>query len=342
LFASGISEIIARVRLTTRPTRWTLLARLTLGTAPCALFVVWFSSGIVMMHQSYPVLTLTEKVAPMPPLDCARCVVPPAAVLAAAGTHSPRGPVRLGMPGDRTVWHTVDTTGHWIAVHANDGRAVGSLSAVGTASLALAHVPSTRRASFAGELTDADQWTLSRSVRSQMPLHRFDLDDPAGTRVYVAPGAAEIVSASTRRERVLTRIGAIPYWIYPTMLQRHAEARSGAVILLSGLGTVMSLTGLAIGVWQWRWRRRPTTRLTRRTPYRDLVLRWHHVLGLGFGLVTTTWVFSELMSMNPGDWSPGSSPTARQRTAVAGGPVMVEMVSRTAADAWAELRAAGP
>lgn len=330
-----------RVRLVSRVKRWTLLVHLSLGTTLCVLFVAWFVSGIVMMYQSYPALTLAEKVAAMPPLDCTRCVVPPAAALDAAGTRTPIGPLRLGMLGERPVWRTIDTSGRWIAVFADDGRAVGPLAPEHTARLARAQAPTATRATLAGVLSDADQWTLTRSVRSQMPLHRFDLDDPAGTRVYVAPWSGEAFSASTRRERALSWIGAIPHWIYPTMLRRHAEAWSWTVIVLSGLGTVMSLAGLAIGVWQWRWRLRTTSRLTRRTPYRDVMMRWHHLLGLGFGLVTTTWVFSGLMSMNPGGWSPGSSPTRPQALAVAGGPVTVDAVTRSAADAWRTLRSEG-
>jgi hypothetical protein len=49
--------------------------------------------------------------------------------------------------------------------------------------------------------------------------------------------------------------------------------------------------------------------------------RWHYILGYGFGLVTFTWIFSGLASMNPGNWSPGPEPTLSERQAFAGGPL---------------------
>ena len=50
-------------------------------------------------------------------------------------------------------------------------------------------------------------------------------------------------------------------------------------------------------------------------------MRWHHYAGLIFGVVTTTWIFSGLLSMDPWDWHPSTAPTRDQRTRVAGGPL---------------------
>jgi hypothetical protein len=36
-----------------------------------------------------------------------------------------------------------------------------------------------------------------------------------------------------------------------------------------------------------------------KTPYRTGMMRWHHLFGLVFGIITFTWIFSGLMSMNP-------------------------------------------
>ncbi|MCU0648159.1 MAG: PepSY domain-containing protein [Gemmatimonadaceae bacterium] len=311
--------------------RWTILLHLYLGAALCLLFVVWFVSGVVMMYQSYPGLTLREKVAAMPALDCAGCRLSPEDAMARAGVRTLNGPLRLGMLLDRPVWRMQDSAGRWTAVRADDGTSLGVLSPQAAAPIATAFVGGAAGrvldatpgvvAHYHGTLHDADQWTLTRTVRQQMPLYRFDLSDAAGTRVYVSPRSGEVLSASTRRERWVSMIGAIPHWIYPTILRRHAAAWSWVVIALSGIGTAMCLAGLAIGIWQWRWRRRGRRSSRARTPYRDAMMRWHHMLGLLFGVVTTTWVFSGLMSMNPGRWSPGSAPTAEQRLVMSGGAV---------------------
>jgi hypothetical protein len=50
-------------------------------------------------------------------------------------------------------------------------------------------------------------------------------------------------------------------------------------------------------------------------------MRWHHYAGLIFGIVTTTWIFSGLLSMDPWDWHPSTAPTREARQRVSGGPI---------------------
>jgi hypothetical protein len=324
--------------------RWTLRVHLYLGTVLCALFAVWFVSGVVMMYQSYPGLTTAERFAAMLPLDCRDCVVTPAQAIRAAGL--PRGDyaMRLGMYRTRPVWRVADARNRWRAVYADRAAPVTALSPAASVQLALAYAgPRAQVAHYHGTLQDADQWTLTRTVRDQMPLHRVDVRDGLGTRVYISPTSAEVVSASTRRERILSWFGAIPHWIYPSMLRRHAEAWTWLVIALSGLGTIMSVSGLAVGMWQFRWRRRLGRDGTAaaRTPYREAMMRWHHLLGLGFGGFACTWVFSGLMSMNPGDWSPGTNPSAAQRRGWSGGDVALDSVTVAPSTAWQAFRAVG-
>ena len=320
-----------------------VLLHLYAGAALCVLFVSWFVSGVVMMYQGYPGLTARERYAAMPALQCAHCVIGPIDALAAAGIVNGTTSPRLGMLRERPIWRAMDSTGRWLGVFADDGTRLAPVSPTAGADIAKAFLGEPVSVRYRETLVDADQWTLTRTVRNQMPLHRYDAGDAAGTRLYVSVHGGEVVSVSTRRERWLSWIGAIPHWIYPTLLRRHAEGWAWLVIALSGLGTVMSLAGVAIGVWQWRWRARRGTR-QRRTPYRDLMMRWHHILGLLFGMVTCTWVFSGMMSMNPGSWSPGSSATATQRIAWMGGPLVPDTAAARAvpvAMAWRLLSGAG-
>ena len=68
-------------------------------------------------------------------------------------------------------------------------------------------------------------------------------------------------------------------------------------------------------------------------------MRWHHYAGLIFGVVTTTWIFSGLLSMDPWDWHPSTAPTRDQRARVAGGSIDAADLSlerlRKAIDAFA-------
>lgn len=71
---------------------------------------------------------------------------------------------------------------------------------------------------------------------------------------------------------------------------------------------LLTLSGLWIGLLRWNFKRRPGKPSV---PYRGL-MHWHYFTGIFFGIGTLTWVFSGLVSMNPGDFNtPSQSPAER-------------------------------
>ena len=88
-------------------------------------------------------------------------------------------------------------------------------------------------------------------------------------------------------------LGAVTHWIYPTVLRQYPAAWAQVVIWLSLISLFLVITGLVIGILHFR--RGPGGRAS---PFRGMTL-WHHLSGLIFGLLTLTWLFSGLMSMNP-------------------------------------------
>lgn len=92
----------------------------------------------------------------------------------------------------------------------------------------------------------------------------------------------------------------------------HCHVRSGP-----GLGCLAALTEPAL----LRLRRQPSA-----SPYAGW-MAWHHYAGLLFGVVSLTWVFSGLLSMDPWDWHPSTGPTRQQRSAFAGGAYAIDTVS---------------
>jgi len=87
------------------------------------------------------------------------------------------------------------------------------------------------------------------------------------------------------------------HWLYMLRQQNTDPVWTWTLIGLSALGVLSAVTGMVNGVQRWRFNGRYKSGA--RTPYREFAMRWHHVLGLAFGLVLCTWMFSGLMSMNP-------------------------------------------
>ena len=293
-----------------------------LGIAGCLLFVAWFASGIVMMYARMPILSAEERLARLGGLDLATARVSPAAIVEREQL-APTG-IRIAMLRGRPVYR--------MALGQREATAFGDtgelLNPVGpdeAVAIARDFFPEhTETIAYGSRLLDSDQWTLSSTVRSLMPLHRIDIGDPAGSELYVAESTGEPVLKTTHNGRVWGYLGAVIHWIYFTPLRRQATLWAQSIIWVSIAGCVMCLTGLVWGVWRFspvgRFRLK---RQLSHSPYAGMML-WHHYAGLAFGVTTFTWILSGLLSMDPWDWHPGTAPTttarSSQRRTAAHGP----------------------
>jgi hypothetical protein len=84
-------------------------------------------------------------------------------------------------------------------------------------------------------------------------------------------------------------------WRTAVVLHRYLGIAIGLLMVIwtSLLGTFLTGVGLILGVFQFK-----RGRDGRLSPYRRWFY-WHHVVGLVFGVLTLTWVFSGLVSINP-------------------------------------------
>jgi hypothetical protein len=273
-----------------------------LGAASCLLLLMWFASGAMMVFVEFPQWTRAEDLAHAPPLRAAR-LLPLAAV---AGAEAIDG-ARLGMFGDRPIWRLAHD-GNERSVMADDGSALAPLSAQHAAAEVSHRLGATVSAAGAQRVDEPDQWTVHPSARSQLPAWRFEIE-PDATQVYVSMRSGAIAQHTTRTERVLAWLGAIPHWIYPALLVRQRGVWNDVVLALAGLGACACVLGLCAGALAWRVR----------GAFKNPWSRLHHTLGLLFGVLGCTWTLSGALSLQPLDWSPGPWPTPRERARLAGG-----------------------
>lgn len=293
-----------------------------LGLLFCLLFTLWFVSGIVMVYKRMPRLSAEERLQRLPVLDFTGARLTPAEVWQQRGVADPPEKVRLGMFGQRPIYHLLSRTDGWVSVFADTGELLPPVSAEGAIQVVSSIFPeSIGKREYLGVVAIADQWTLSSALRQFKPLHKVAIDDEAGTVLYVSQVTGELVMKTTREGRFWGWMGAVIHWIYFTPLRQRVELWRNVIIYGSLVGCLLCLSGILVGLWRYRTRKR--YRIGGResgSPYAGM-MRWHHYLGLIFGLVTFTWILSGLFSMNPGKWSPGSSPTAAQIKAASGGPL---------------------
>lgn len=299
-----------------------LLLHRYLGIGLGVLMALWCLSGVVMIYVPFPMITESERLATLPPINWTRCCV-----LEGPGAPPESTPVQsfqLEMLGDVPVVRLVLADGTVRLTNPQDGRVLAGIERreayAAAAQFGMSRNLSLRDARY--ELIDHDQWTVG-GFRADRPLHWFAFEDTAGTEIYVSSRTGKVIQLTTRGQRFWSWLGAVPHWLYPSILRQHPQVWAQVVIWTSLLGTFLTVTGLYIGVSHLR-RRRSDGAIA--SPYRGLMY-WHHVPGLIFGAFALTWVVSGLLSMNP--W--GLMETqgfSEDRERLAGAPVTIADVAR--------------
>ena len=267
-----------------------------LGVVLALLFLFWFVSGVVLYFVPFPGLSQTERLTGLAPLN-----LPKGCCLTADQASNSAGlkvsDARLGMHEGKAVWRLLgkplgdsEAAPQWRAVDAQTGQILPALSA--DAARKVAETFSGKKA-VQSELLERDQWTVPQGLNPYRPLQRVQMEGPEGLELYVSPGSAEVIRDTRRAERFWNWLGAVPHWIYFTELRRYPNAWHNVVVWLSIPGVLLAVTGIVLGTWHLFINR------TRWIPYRQWWMRWHHITGLVAAIVTLTWIFSGLLSMNP-------------------------------------------
>lgn len=270
-----------------------------LGIVIGALMTVWCLSGFVMMYSPYPRLAPDEQLQGLAPVQRA---VPWRWDGIALPGDMPLSSARIEMSGAKAVLRVTPALdpGRLIArmratpegFDLTTGRPSAPTSQAQAMVVANAfgqHTGIDGAALTASPVT-IDQWTVQTARRNQ-PLWRVDY--AGGDSAYVA-GSGEVVQHTTRSERFWGWLGAVPHWLYPTLLRQNGPLWSQVVIWTSIAGCFLTITGMWVGIV--RVRRNRAGQLA--SPYRG-IWWWHHMAGLFFGVLTLTWVASGLFSMNP-------------------------------------------
>ena len=271
--------------------RYVFLLHRYAGMALGLVISLWCLSGIVMMYVQYPEMSPADKAGVLERLDLAECCQQSLdRLISREAIDSLRIEAMRGIPVLRIVY----ASGNRQTIDLRSGTLLGRLDARAAADVAgsFARVNGIDRYRAAGAL-ERDQWTVYGAYNAHRPLYKFIADDNAGTQWYVSSVTGEVVQTTTAYQRFWNWFGAVPHWLYPTVLRQHTFAWSQTVIWLTILATFLTLFGVYVGLRQLRSRRSG-----RYSPYRGAAL-WHHYAGLFFGGLMLTWLVSGFFSMNP-------------------------------------------
>jgi len=283
-----------------------------LGIVLCLFMALWFVSGVVMMYVGYPKLATSERLVALPTLSTADCCIDLDRVMAALASQGKPRSLRLTSVAGHPTFIASLEKNRYLAIDAQGGQALGPIPAAEARAAATAFMPG-YAATYLGQIEE-DAWTHSRALDGHRPLHLLEMvpgpdvqsGDSAGkTLLYVSSSTGEVVRDASANERTWNWLGAWLHWLYPLRGGPVDGWWNEIIIYTSLAATLLTLTGLVVGLL--RWRRQPYTNGSR-SPYRKPMLRWHHWLGLIFGLLSFTWILSGLLSVNPWKVFDGGAP----------------------------------
>ena len=263
-----------------------------LGIALGLVMSIWCLSGIVMMYVQYPEMSALDEARSLEPLDLAGCCILPADLEGA--DRSALDAYRIEMMAGRPVLRLDQSSGEQRYMDLATGSFLTELSEreATTVAKSFAMTAGVDSYRFAG-LVERDQWTVYGAYDVYRPFYKFIGDDDSVTAWYVSSQTGEVVQFTTGSDRFWNWLGAVPHWLYPTLLRQHTYLWSQVVIWLTIFCTFLTVLGIYVGIRQYRSRRSG-----RRSPYKGAAL-WHHYAGLFFGVLTLTWLVSGFFSMNP-------------------------------------------
>ena len=284
-----------------------------LGIATCLIFAAWFASGAILLFQPFPSLGKVEAGAMGEPIATDGMKIDPARALQLAGPGATglRLVERAGAPA--YLARTAATT---VAIDARTGAQLGPISARQAASIVEAG--GFRTTQVEGPFA-YDQWIVHNQFDAVRPFFRVDLDDQAGTQLYVSAVTGEIVQRTTFGERAWNWGGAVLHWVYVTPLRSNFTAWDQTVWWLSLVAMLVAIAGTVVGIIRTvavKRARRPGL-----TFFRLKWLRWHHLLGLFASIFVLGWILSGWLSMDHGRLFSRGQPLPTQQAHYAGMPL---------------------
>lgn len=259
----------------------------TLGTVFSILFVLWFFTGFVMIYHNFPKISDQQKFSGLYPLyyDLQNYTHP--SILNADSLEY------LAVKAKSTGYFDFEyQQGKQYCIVTGDD----SVSHRQSFNNIYAYASNVNSAPIirVDTLQNLDRWIPYRQSMEDYPVYKFYYDDEKKTELYVSSQTGEGLQYTNSESRFWAWIGAIPHWLYIANLRHYTDAWRTVVIVLSGIGSLVCVTGIVLGFRAFHKRNKRNK--TFKSPYKS-IYKWHHVLGFIFGLFVFTFAFSGMMSL---------------------------------------------
>lgn len=262
-----------------------------LGTTLSILFVLWFLSGFVMIYHNFPRISNAQIYQGLAYIDINRLESCDSLLFAQSQRE------------DILSWTLkAKTDGNFlIETKTKDNSYLTDISGQSVDRYSFSEIYdyasrlNTATINRIDTINNLDRWLPYDKSKADFPAYKFYYGDSLQSQLYVSSLSGEGIQYTNSDSRFWAWVGAIPHWLYIANLRHSTDLWKGLVIGLSGIGSLLCITGLILGFRSFYKRYKQKKEI--RSPYRKFEYKWHHILGFTFGIFVFTFAFSGMMSL---------------------------------------------
>ncbi len=273
------------------------------GTVMSIVFLIWFLSGFVLIFTGFPHSSRAKKFKHLKPLTYAEVKsidsVPQVA----------KSKVELEKLEETAVFRIYKGRKSQKIYNATTLQQYNDF----TANDAIRIVENYMQSSVKNiqKNTELDMWMPWSYYSTVLPIYECEMDDEKNSVVYLSSKTGTIVQNTNTKSRWLAYVGAIPHWVYFKNIRKQKGLWVNIVTWLAAFGVFVSISGIFVGFFRLKKRRKNKRERRKITPYKKFWYKWHHITGFIFGLFVFTFILSGLISVTdvPG-WLVSKNPQA--------------------------------
>lgn len=264
-----------------------------LGIILCTLCFSWFLSGIVMIYHSFPRVSSEDRFSRAEVLDTAN--LPDIRnILFRLSGRTPVSSITLNNPEGQPIFH-VGNGRRSQQIYADTNTTAPIVTYWLCHQRATCWCPN-RIITQVDTLYKLDQWIPLAQYKKEFPIYKFHYDGPEKYQLYISSRSGEVLQFTDTDQRFWAWLGAIPHWVYFTILRENQNLWTQFMYWSCYLGMFMCAVGFILGIRSyWLARRKGFLH----SPYKKTWFKWHHITGFFFGIFIFTWILSGYMSMAP-------------------------------------------
>lgn len=260
------------------------------GTVIAVFFFMWFFTGLVFIYHPYP--RLDKKMANHYSENIKKDSLRPVSYYTDSLIKDTVKSISVSQKFGQTIFKisTADSTYKLCADTTIKEKKVNFNDAEAVAAKWLKEKPVR-----VDTLRKREQWILYERYNRAMPIYKYTYDDKDKHELFISGKTGEVQQLTTRKQRIWAWLGAIPHKFYYPCIRRDVDIWETVITIGGILCLLAALSGFVHGIYIQTKTARRKHKFT--IPYKKPVYKWHHLLGLIFGIFLIAWGLSGIFSM---------------------------------------------